>query len=660
MYVIRKKISATAVASVAALGMLGAASAPAAAGPGAQDRPFLTGALARGQPVRILELEPQLAFSHARGASKLDSTLEQVARAAGSQKALVRSAGVATTDDGGVRVVIESRSPALASASVAALGGRVERISGNLVQAVVAPSALSALSRGSAVDLVRAPFARFDHAISGEEVAATLAAAWHEKGLTGKGIKVAVIDGGFEGLAERQAQGELPANVVSQDFCGGEFATASDHGTAVAEIVHEMAPDAQLYLVCVGTEVDLAAAEAFAESQGVHVINHSAGWQGPFRNDGSGPIGAIVADARASGILWVNSAGNEGQTHWSGTYSSGGNLHVWSPNGDVGNTFVWPNGEVICGFLRWDEWPAGVSDFDLGLFLSGANVLLASSEEEQTGSQPPFEELCVEQSTGADLTVFWAIRGYRVSTSPRLDLDSWSPPLEYQTAAGSIAAPASSPATLAVGALCWQSKQLEPYSSQGPTVDGRVKPEIVGHDSVSGATYGAFSSCPSAFAGTSASSPEVAGAAALVKQAYPTFGPDQIKLLLMRSATDLGAPGLDSVYGAGELQLPKPPDVVAPTATALASRGRKGKALKLLSKVSDDSGEASVVELVKLGGKTVARIKGSGFVSASSPRTIALVWKVPTNAKGAYQHCVRAIDRAGNSSPLSCAKVIVR
>lgn len=661
MYGIRKAISGGAVARVAALGLLVIASAPAASGRSSEARPFLTGALARGQPPHALEIARQLTIPHARGSSKLDSTLAQVAREGGPRGALaIRSAGLATTDDGRVRVIVEARTPELVRASVEALGGRVERTSGNLVQAVLAPSNLSALSKRSAVDLVRAPFVRVEHAVSGEEVAATLTAAWHEKGFTGKGVKVAVIDGGFQGLTERQAEGDLPANVVSQDFCGGGFATASEHGTAVAEIVHEMAPDAQLYLVCVDTEVDLAAAEAFAKSQGVHVINHSAGWEGPFRNDGSGPVGAIVADARANGILWVNSAGNEGQTHWSGTYSSGGGAHVWNPNGDVGNTFVWPNGEVICGFLKWDEWPAGVSDFDLGLFLSGANVLLASAEEEQTGHQPPFEALCVEQSTGSDLHVFWAIRGYRVSTSPRLDLVSWSPPLEYQTAAGSIAAPASSPAALAVGAMCWQSRQLEPYSSQGPTIDGRVKPDIVGHDSVSGATYGAFSSCPSAFAGTSASSPEVAGAAALVKQAYPTFGPDQIKQLLMRSARDLGAPGPDSVYGAGELQLPKPPDLVAPTATALASTGRKGRALKLLSTVADDSGEVSVVELVKLGGKTVARINGSGFVSASNPKTVAVVWKVPATAKGAYQHCVRAIDRAGNSSAPSCARVVLR
>ena len=445
---------------------------------------------------------------------------------------------------------------------------------------------LRALGRRPGVDVVRASSVRIETALSGEEIGAALASAWHDKGFTGKGVKVAIVDGGFMGLADRQAAGDLPANVVTQDYCGGELATADDHGTAVAEIVHEMAPDAQLYLICVGGEVDFLAAVAYAKSQGVSVVNQSMGWEGPYRDDGSGPIGAAVADARAAGILWVNSAGNEAMNHWSGAYSpvSGAPVHQWAPSGDVGNTFVWPNGWAICGFLKWDEWPAAASDFDLGLVSSGSNRLLAVSEDEQGAGQPPFEGMCLRQTSGSDLTVFWAILGYRVVSSPRIDLVSWSPPLEYQVAAGSVTTPASSPAAFAVGALCWQSRSLEPYSSQGPTIDGRVKPDIVGHDSVSGATYGGFSSCPSAFAGTSASSPEVAGAAALVKQAYPSYSPDQIKTYLMNAARDLGAPGVDSVYGAGELQLPEPPDVVAPTVTALAGKGRKGRTTKLLSR----------------------------------------------------------------------------
>jgi Subtilase family len=586
MFGIRRTLSSGALVGVAALGLLVVASAPAASGRSSEARSFLTGAHARGQPLRTLES---------------------------------RAKWTATSGDMNVRVVFEAGNPQ--------------------------------------------KYARIEHAVAGEEVPTSLANAWHAKGFTGKGVRVAIIDAGFTGLAERQAAGELPANAITQDFCSGRLATESEHGTAVAEIVHEMAPDAQLYLLCVGTEVDLATAVAYAQSQGVSVINQSLGWEGPYRDDGGGPIGAIVADARASGILWVNSAGNEAQTHWSGNYSASGNLHRWSSNGDIGNSFIWPDGEVICGFLKWDEWPAGVSDFDLGLFLSGANVLLASSEEEQGegGGEPPFEAVCAEQTSGTDLTVFWAIRGYSVRSNPPLDLVSWSPPLEYQVAGGSIATPASSPSALAVGALCWQSRALEPYSSQGPTIDGRTKPDLVGHDSVSGETYGPYEGCPTAFAGTSASSPEVAGAAALVKQGYPMFGPDQIKDLLMRSARDLGLPGVDNVYGAGELQLPKPPDVVAPTATAMVSTGRKGKLLKLLSEVSDDSGEVTVAEEIRLGSKTIATIKRGGYVSAARPRAVVTLWKVPAKAGGgAYRHCVRVTDRAGNRSLPSCAKVVVR
>ena len=649
MQALRGTISGTAAACVAVTAALVIASAPAASS-GQDGRLLVTSAAARRYAGAVERTN--VAWPRREAASGSIT-------AKGAMLA-VRPASLATASSGRMRVVIETSNPALARESVRAVGGRVERSAAGLVQALVTPRAETALAGKAGVDRVRPPYAQIQTAVGGEQVGVTLAAAWHEKGFTGKGVKVAVIDGGFKGLADRQASGDLPANVVTQDFCGGQLLGEEDHGTAVAEIVHEMAPDAQLYLACVGTEVDLAAAEAWAKSQGVTVINHSAGWEGPYRDDGGGPVGAVVADARANGILWVNSAGNEAMTHWSGSYTPNGSWQMWNPNGDMGNSFIWPNGMDICGFLKWDEWPSGISDFDLGLFLSGSNSLLAVSEGNQGGGQPPFEAMCWRQTSGRDLVVFWAIRGYRVATSPRLDLVSWSPPLQYSVAAGSIATPASSPAAFAVGALCWQSRGLEPYSSQGPTIDGRTKPDIVGHDSVSGATYGGFSSCPSAFAGTSASSPEVAGAAALVKQAYPNFTPDQLKAYLMRAARDLGDAGVDNVYGAGELQLPKPPDIVAPTISALASKGRKGRAIRLLSRVSDDSGEVSVVEEIKLGRKVVARLKPVWFSAAARSKTVAVAWKAPASATGAYQHCVRAVDRAGNSSAASCARVVLK
>ena len=126
----------------------------------------------------------------------------------------------------------------------------------------------------------------------------------------------------------------------------------------------------------------------------------------------------------------------------------------------------------------------------------------------------------------------------------------------------------------------------------------------------------------------------------------------------MRSAKDIAPAGLDSATGAGELTLPKPPDVVAPTATALVSTGRAGRMIKLLSRVEDDSGEVRLVAQVKRNGRVVASLK-RGYVAASGPTTVSLSWKAPANGGGSYQQCVRAFDRAGNSSAQSCARIVL-
>ena len=45
--------------------------------------------------------------------------------------------------------------------------------------------------------------------------------------------------------------------------------------------------------------------------------------------------------------------------------------------------------------------------------------------------------------------------------------------------------PATSPGAFAVGAANWRSNSLEPFSSRGPTIDGRVKPDLLGFDGTS-------------------------------------------------------------------------------------------------------------------------------------------------------------------------------
>ena len=84
---------------------------------------------------------------------------------------------------------------------------------------------------------------------------------------------------------------------------------------------------------------------------------------------------------------------------------------------------------------------------------------MAASTITQNGTQPPIEAVCYGNTTGAPMTVGWAIFGVNVVSAPRFDLFSIGSgiPLQYQTAAGSIVDPATSPSALAVGALCWQT-----------------------------------------------------------------------------------------------------------------------------------------------------------------------------------------------------------
>jgi subtilisin family serine protease len=123
--------------------------------------------------------------------------------------------------------------------------------------------------------------------------------------------------------------------------------------------------------------------------------------------------------------------------------------------------------------------------------------------------------------------------------------------------------------------VCWQNDGLESFSSRGPTIDGRLKPDLTAPDFVSSFAYGRFGGCggQSGFAGTSASSPHAAGAAALVKGANPSFGPDELQQFLVAHAVDLGLPGPDESFGAGRLALGAPPRVALRACVVPALRG---------------------------------------------------------------------------------------
>jgi hypothetical protein len=116
--------------------------------------------------------------------------------------------------------------------------------------------------------------------------------------------------------------------------------------------------------------------------------------------------------------------------------------------------------------------------------------------------------------------------------------------------------PADAESVVAVGAIRysdWETGPQEDFSSQGPTnawagSGERIKPDISGPDGVTLFTFDPF-------LGTSASTPHVAGAAALLLSMYPESGPDELEDLIESSAVDMGDPGKDNLYGWGRLEM---------------------------------------------------------------------------------------------------------
>ena len=530
------------------------------------------------------------------GVPHLDSQLAQVAltaRASGTAAALAtaRAESFAVTANR-VRVIVASAGNLAATRdAVEEAGGRIEATADGLVQALVPPGSLPQLAGAADVTDVRAPATPFAQSLPVDEaIAATNANAWQTAGDDGAGVKVAIIDLGFYGYSSLLGTA-LPASVTPDDRCGGHLAASpasggTEHGTAVAELVHQMAPGAQLYLMCVDTEVDLKLAEQDAIAAGVKVINHSVGWFNTSRGDGTGVAGspdATVADARAHGILWVNAAGNYATQHWNGNFNPSGADPDFNNfgTGEL-NAVTIQGGEQGCAFLKWDAWPVTSEDFDLYLYREAGGQAVgnpvafsagdqSASVDPTDGPATPTEALCYTNA-GSTGTFGIAIVRFSASTSPRFDLYfTGSSGLQYSNPPVSVIEPASSPSALAVGADCWQTGALEFFSSQGATIDGRTKPDLIAPDSVSTVTYGnadpSAGGCgTSGFAGTSASSPQVAGAAADLLERDPSLTPAELEgALEATSLANASASDATNMRGHGALWLGNPTLPGSPT-----------------------------------------------------------------------------------------------
>jgi hypothetical protein len=422
-----------------------------------------------------------------------------------------------------------------------------------------------------------------------------------------------------------QANGDLEGLPPATPVCA--FPGAGAEGTALLEIVHDIAPGAKLSFANGDTDLAFNQAVNFLAASNDVVVDDIGFFGEPY--DGTSSVSRNTAAALNSPDFpiraYFTSVGNSADEHYYGGYvssgidgttiggiSNSGKLHLFQRTGDTTdvlglgpqpyNVIALPaNGEVAI-FLSWNDPVGGSSNnYDLYLVQQSTGRVVASSTDVQNGRQDPVEVIDYVNRGAQDFFRI-VVQNVRDAAQPRaLNIFSFQPecaasgPLmlappgherhNFNTATRSVSAQGdaggSPVSVISVGAICsataaaagrfsaaapdescldTTNRTAEFFSSRGPTLDGRVKPDIAAIDGVSISGAGAF---PTPFFGTSAASPHMGGIAALLLQGAPclmnrtasTIAPaaarGTVRDLVLGRAVRLTNDTPDNVFGAG-------------------------------------------------------------------------------------------------------------
>ena len=450
-----------------------------------------------------------------------------------------------------------------------------------------------------------------------------------ETGYTGKGVKVGVLDSGID---TTYAGTDLPATFQKKDYSyyptldNDVSNTVTGHGTHVAGTVlgrgvlsqvhtHNdngrgafkgMAPDADLVFLKIGQDEDaiaedpmtIAAIDAAINIYHVNVLSMSYGGWDDY-HDGSGPLDQKVDWAFSRGVPFFCSAGNSGNDfkHWMGTVAPNSQsdfieVKVSAPNGDT-------------TMLRFNMvWADGSKRNDLTIKYFDSNkapltdVTILPSTQSPRGTESRYS--WYNQALSVAGTYYLQVVNNSAESQVVHLYEDWNN-LRIGTnhvyfsnpeKAYTIGSPSSADHAMAVGAYVtrngWMSSTgssrwwglsyvenvIADFSSRGPTMDGRTKPDITapGHvlislrdqkvyttagyswidnDGISGGNANYYQ-----MRGTSMACPVTAGSAALYLEKYPAATPQQVYDAMKNTSNQTGLTNLpDNTYGAGRLNI---------------------------------------------------------------------------------------------------------
>lgn len=191
--------------------------------------------------------------------SKLGPRLYKTIKAHQERKAAHGSTTVRErkTHEEKVRIIIQASRTQEALEALRSRGYPIEMTYKKLIQVSVPLSAVEEIVKIPSIRSAKLPPILKEHAITSEGLPLVRIPAWHSRGVTGQGVKVAIMDRGFQGY-DALLGTELPSDPTVRSFRqDGVINGISDHGTACAEIVYDVAPEADLYLVNFSTLPEL-------------------------------------------------------------------------------------------------------------------------------------------------------------------------------------------------------------------------------------------------------------------------------------------------------------------------------------------------------------------------------------------------------------------
>jgi subtilisin family serine protease len=490
--------------------------------------------------------------------------------------------------DGSGRTLVDIRG----SASDA-MARRVEALGGKIVNRIPRFGAMRARIPIDAVDLLAAesdvlsisPAERYMlHALNASEGDAAHGAdlARVNYGVDGSGVSICTLSDSVDELANVQATGDLPAGIGV--LPGQSGIPGSSEGTAMMEIIYDLAPGAELFFATAnGGQAQFAQNILDLQAAGCDVIVDDVFYFAePVFEDGV--VAQAVETVTAAGVVYLSSAGNSGNLNdessgvWEGNYVpierpsvvTFGEAHDFGEGRNY-NTLTHDPPYVIT--LTWADSQAGsANDYDLFLLDSTRSVVHAASTDYQGGTQDPFEMIDSGSynDEGSTLVVI------RYSGEARyLHLNTHRGQLDVATD-GQIGGHTAAAAAISVAAVDVGDSQgaftggpdnpVEWFSSDGPrriffdppgvpvtpgnfgSTGGklRAKPDLAAADGVSTSTSG-FST----FYGTSAAAPHAAAIAGLVLERYPDLKPHQVRVAMRATALDIEAAGVDRDSGTG-------------------------------------------------------------------------------------------------------------